>query len=109
VRRLRGCALSPIALFVFTPPLCLLALALTLAHVALAPNNRAGGRARTTRGGCSQKGAGGRGDDGRRRYAADAASVRLSLPIGRLDGGSRRREARQEAVGLELEERFGIA
>jgi hypothetical protein len=35
--RLRGCALSPIALFVFTPPLCLLALALTLALVALVP------------------------------------------------------------------------
>jgi hypothetical protein len=35
--------------------------------------------------------------------------VRLSLPIGGLDGGSRKREARQEAGGLELEERFGIA
>jgi hypothetical protein len=34
--RLRGCALSPIALFVFTPPVCLLALLLTMALVALA-------------------------------------------------------------------------
>jgi hypothetical protein len=34
--RLRGCALSPIALFVFTPPLCLLALLFTTALVALA-------------------------------------------------------------------------
>ena len=45
----------------------------------------------------------------RQRYAADADSGQLSPPIGRLDGGSRRRKARQEAVGLELEERFGIA
>lgn len=52
---------------------------------------------------------GGQAPIGRRRYAADAASVRLSLPIGRLDGGSRRREAHRQAVGLELEERFGIA
>ena len=67
-----------------------------------------GGRAGTERGAYGRKDAGGL-TDGRRRYAADAASVQLSPPIGRLDGGSRRREARQEAVGLELEERFGIA
>jgi hypothetical protein len=35
--------------------------------------------------------------------------VRLSRPIGRLDSGSRRREARLEAVGLQLEERLGVA
>lgn len=33
----------------------------------------------------------------------------LSRPIGRLDSGSRRREARLEAVGLQLEERLGVA
>jgi hypothetical protein len=35
--RVRGCALSPIALFVFIPPLCLVALLLTMALVVLAP------------------------------------------------------------------------
>jgi hypothetical protein len=31
-----------------------------------------------------------------------------SRPIGRLDGGSRRREARREAVGLELKKRLAV-
>jgi hypothetical protein len=57
---------------------------------------------------CVRNGAGG-WTDGRCRNAADASSVRLSRPIGGLDGGSRRREAYWQAVGLELEERFGIA
>ena len=35
--------------------------------------------------------------------------MRLSRPIHRLDGGSRRREPRLEAVGLELEERLAVA
>jgi hypothetical protein len=125
-------------LFAFTPPLCLLALLLTMALVALAgllclltlaltpplvvvvavhargPPPFAEIVAdlpqlvRYTHLWLREYDIGGQVSNNR-SLSADPTSVRLSRPIGRLGGGSRRREARRQAVGLELEERFGIA